>query len=426
MNDLPGTDLGAFSYCADQSPSGGPTILAGDAGLWGTTIAVKDNIDVAGMPSGLGSGALEVAPARDHAFAVERLIAAGMRVVGKTHMAELAFGGWGTNAVCGTPRNPWGGACHLVAGGSSSGSAVAVAAGLADAALGTDTGGSVRIPASLCGIVGLKPSFGRISRRGVHLLSPSLDVVGPLTRTVADAARMLVAMAGDDPADPATRTRLPELPPILVPPDSLTGVQVIIMSDESLENVMDDIADSYRRALQALGSLGAKLVAGTPPLDWVDLVPSLGTILGYEAAELHGFRLENAEAMDANVVERLKRGRDVTKAEYAAALDQRRAHQTRFDAWLGSSAIVVTPTTPITAIPIEDVDEDTLPLSRFTRAMNYLDWPAISLPCGLSARGLPIGLQLAGARGDEAAVLGVAGAYERLRGPFPLPFEMSS
>lgn len=422
MKKAPGTGLGAFSYVAGQGLSP-RTISAGDVGLRGATLAVKDNVDVAGMPIGLGSRACEASTARDHALAVERLVAAGMRIIGKTHMAELAFGGWGTNGVCGTPRNPWGGARHLVAGGSSSGSAVAVAAGLADAALGTDTGGSVRIPASLCGIVGLKPSFGRTSRRGVHLLSPSLDVIGPMTRTVASAARMLVAMAGVDPADPATQTRLPALPPNVVPPDSLTGVRVIVMSGESLESIAEDVAHSYRRALQVLGSLGAELVLSAPPLDWVELVPPLGTILGFEAAELHGFRLENAKNLDANVVKRLKRGLDVTGAEYAAALDQRRVHQARFDAWLGSSAIVVTPTTPITAIPIEEVDEDALPLSRFTRAMNYLDWPAISLQCGLSARGLPIGLQFAAARGREAALLGMAATYERLRGPFPLQFD---
>ena len=164
----------------------------------GPTFAIKDLIDVAGVPTGGGGVVPLVAAPKDQAVAVQRLLDAGYLAVGKTHTVELAFGGWGTNRSVGAPWNPWDGTVHRAPGGSSSGSAVAVASGLCDVALGTDTGGSIRIPAAACGVVGLKPGRGLVSTRGVHDLAPSLDTLGPLARSVADAARVLELISGPD------------------------------------------------------------------------------------------------------------------------------------------------------------------------------------------------------------------------------------
>jgi len=410
--------LGALSHLA-SNPSSHPAYEPGAPGP--RTLAVKDNIGVAGMPSGCGSTVYSPGAPERSATAVQRLVAAGMVVIGKAQMPELAFGGWGTNEACGTPWNPWVAEDHFVPGGSSSGSAVAVAAGLADAALGTDTGGSVRIPAALCGTVGLKPSFGRVSRNGVHLLSPTLDVVGPIARNVIEAARLLEIMSGPDPADPATQAELSPIRADAVVGGRLGGLKLGGMAAEVLADTAPDIRRSYDSAVSGLASLGAEIAETKPPRPWDGLVESLGAILGHEAAQLHGHLLAEQDRMDQHVAKRLRAGLAISDADYTKAMRSRAKDQRRFNRWLASFDAFLTPTTAIAAVPIEAVDEDRLPLSIFTRAVNYLDWTAISLPCGLTERGLPLGLQIVAGRGEEMTILRIAAAFEAMRGPFPLP-----
>jgi aspartyl-tRNA(Asn)/glutamyl-tRNA(Gln) amidotransferase subunit A len=409
--------LQAFSYLPPSLVSDLETEPAREL----ARLAVKDNIDVAGMPTACGSNVFAADIPDRSAPAVERLVEAGMAVIGKTSMPELAFGGWGTNQVCGTPRNPWVRDRHFVPGGSSSGSAVAVAAGLADVALGTDTGGSLRIPAALCGVVGLKPSFGRVSRTGVRLLSPSLDVVGPIARTVAGAEKALRLIAGADPEDPHTQGALPPLHLEGLEPSGIERTRLGIMPPDLLAESSPEVRRAYAAAVKQLQAKGAEAVPARPPQPWRDLVGALGTILGYEAAQLHAGLLAEADRMDPHVARRLRAGLAVTPQAYDAALKQRRQDQDRFDQWLAGLDVILTPATAIAAVPVEEVDEEQLPLSLFTRAINYLDWCAISIPCGLDETGLPLGLQIIAGRGREADLFRIGKAFEAVRGPFPSP-----
>jgi aspartyl-tRNA(Asn)/glutamyl-tRNA(Gln) amidotransferase subunit A len=368
--------------------------------LAGLRLAVKDNLDVAGLPTGGGCRTPLAARADRTAAAVARLVDAGMVVVGKTNMSELAFGGWGTNAATGCPRNPWDAAAHRVPGGSSSGSAVAVAAGLADAALGTDTGGSVRIPAALCGLTGLRPRRETVGREGLHLLAPSLDAIGPMAWTVATAARMLAAMAGGFDAEAALNA-------------PVDGLRVAVLDAAALARADREVRAAYAAAVETIRGLVADVSPAAMPRPFDAYVGKLGTILGHEAWRRHGARLRRHEAeMDPWVAKRLKHGSTVDDSSYDAALAEREAERRRFADALTGFDLLLTPATPIAAPLLSEVDEATLPLSHYVRAFSYLDLPAVALPCGITDDGLPIGLQIVGLT-DEAPPVSLAAAYQR-------------
>lgn len=398
-----GERLHAFASVFDPPLGGGS----------GPTFAIKDLIDVAGYPTrGGGLTPLTDAPAA-HATVVRRLLDAGYQAVGKTHTVELAFGGWGTNRAVGAPWNPWDAKVHRAPGGSSSGSAVAVASGLCDVALGTDTGGSVRIPAAASGVVGLKPGRGLVSTRGVHDLAPSLDTVGVLARSVSDAARALAIMSGPDErfavraafdADAALAARV-------------EGWRVAALPVAAIDGLHPEVAALYAAALEKLEALGVQVEEARPPQPFSDYFLPNGWLMAAEGWRVRGAHIEAYGAhMDPWVRKRFEAGREITDDELAQALARRAADQVRFQAWLAPYHGLVSPTSPIPAPPIAEVDETASPFSALTRAGNYLDLPAVNLPMGLASSGLPIGFQVMGRTADEASVVALAAAFEQVSG----------
>lgn len=386
--------------------------LAGETGD-GPVVAIKDLFDMAGVPTGGGSRVpLDPDPTR-HAVVVERLLQAGWTVIGKTHTVELAYGGWGTNRAVGAPWNPWDAGIHRAPGGSSSGSAVAVAANLCDAALGTDTGGSVRIPAAMCGVVGLKPGRGLVSLKGVHPLSPPLDTVGALARDVATAARVLAVVSGPD-GESAVRGPFDAEAALAA---SVRGRRVAALPLESLGDVDLEVGRLYLRALDRLGEAGVEVEMVTPPSALEDSFTSNGMLMAGEGWRIWRARIEqHGEVMDPWIVQRFEAGREISDERLAQAHLRRVADQHAFHAWLAGYDSMLSPTCPIPAPPIADVDETTSPLSRLTRAANYLDLPGISVPCGLTGAGLPVGLQILGRPRDEASVVALGAAFETVSG----------
>jgi aspartyl-tRNA(Asn)/glutamyl-tRNA(Gln) amidotransferase subunit A len=386
--------------------------LTGDVAT-GPVIAIKDLFDVADVPTGGGARVpLDPSPAH-HAVVVERLLQAGYVAVGKTHTVELAYGGWGTNRAVGAPWNPWDSTVHRVPGGSSSGSAVAVAAGLCDAALGSDTGGSVRIPAATCGVVGLKPGRGLVSLKGVHPLSPALDTVGVLARDVATAARALAVVSGPDGA---TAVRGPFDAEAALAED-VRGRRLAAIPLEGLGELHPEIGRLYLEALDRLRGAGVTVEWVEPPQALDQSFTPNGMLMAGEGWRIWKDRIEaHGEVMDPWIVRRFEAGREISDERLAEAHLRREADQQGFHAWLAAYDALLCPTCPIPAPPLDTVDETVSPLSRLTRAANYLDLPGISVPCGLTDAGLPAGLQILGRPRDEAAVVALGAAFERVSG----------
>jgi len=380
--------------------------------LHGVPVALKDLFDVAGVSTTAGSKILSGNVPAGDSDAAARLKAAGAVILGKLNMHEFAFGATGVNPHYGHCRNPWD--TGRITGGSSSGSGAAVASGECLASLGTDTGGSIRIPAALCGVVGLKPTFGRVSRRGTIPLSWSLDHVGPLTRSAEDAAIVLQAIAGHDPADPSAA---PEPVPDYLSTlrDGVSGIRIGIPREFFFDNLDPEVEAAVRRAISVLEDAGA--VAQEVSLPHIQEIPAaVAAIMLPEALAYHQrwveerpgdygddvrYRLELASRYSAVTYVQAQRLREATQEEW------RREVFTR-------ATIIATPTTAIPAPPIEDGGlQTTLNLIRLTNPFNFLGLPAISVPCGFTASGLPIGLQLAGRWWDEATVLRAAHAYQQ-------------
>ncbi|HEY8572386.1 amidase [Phenylobacterium sp.] len=378
----------------------------------GPVFAIKDLFDVAGVPTGGGARVpLSESPER-HAVVVERLLQAGWSAVGKTHTVELAYGGWGTNRAVGAPWNPWDAHLHRAPGGSSSGSAVAVAAGLCDVALGSDTGGSVRIPSAVCGVVGLKPGRGLVSLKGVHPLSPALDTVGVLARSVAVAARALGVISGPD-GETATRTFDPEA----ALATEVAAMRLAAIPLEHLGDVDSEVGKLYLESIERLreSGLAVEMVKPVAALDQ-SFAPN-GMLMAGEGWRIWRERIEtHREVMDPWIVRRFEVGRDLSDDQLAEAHASRAEHQAAFHAWMTPYDALLSPTCPIPAPPIEAVDETTSPLSRLTRAGNYLDLPGISVPCGLTGQGLPAGLQILGRPREEATVVALAATFEEVSG----------
>jgi aspartyl-tRNA(Asn)/glutamyl-tRNA(Gln) amidotransferase subunit A len=375
--------------------------------LHGIPLLVKDLIDVAGLPTRAGSRITSALPVARSAVLVRRLRSAGLVILGKTATVEFAFGGWGTNAAVGTPRNPWSSADEALApGGSSSGSAIAVAAGLAPLSIGTDTGGSVRIPASLCGISALKSAPHAVPRRGIVPLSRTLDSVGPMALAVADAALLFDAMRSRSSA--ALKT------------PAIRNLRVGVFDAQALGDLDARVAAAYEAALSFLARRGARFVevSATP---WERLVEDTGVLIGSEGWQAHRHRIEARLAeMDPAVARRFLSGATVTDAERRAALRRRRVNIAAFRRTMFDMDVLLTPTTPITARPLAVIDEARLPLSRFTRAANYLDLAAVSFPAPPHIGEWPAGIQLLAPYGQEENLLALASAWQEEREWRPL------
>ena len=388
--------------------------------LHGVPVGLKDLCNTADAPTTGGSRILAgVVPAAD-ATVVTRLRRAGAIVLGKLNMHEFAYGPEGLNAHYGTAWNPWDARTQRIPGGSSSGSGVAVAAGLCPVALGSDTGGSIRIPAALCGITGIKPTYGRVSRLGVLPLSWSLDHVGPMARSAADCARVLRVMAGHDPRERTTSTLpVPDFTAALT--GDITGLRVGLLRAQFLDSAGMVLRQGVEQAAKLLESLGARTEEVALPLA-VHSGAASGAIIASEALAYHGtWMRERASDYQDDVRERLRVGAFVTGAQYVRAQRLRALIRDEIDAVLAGLDVLLAPSTPIVAtalgqseVTVEREKFDVRSsLLRFTRHFNMSGHPACSVPCGFTAAGLPIGMQIIGRAFDEATVLRVADAYQR-------------
>ena len=383
-----------------------------DRPLGGIPIAVKDLIDVAGRRTTAGSTFLADNVADEDAAVVKKLRAAGAVLVGKTHLHEWAHGTTNDNPHFGPCRNPWD--LERVSGGSSGGSAVTIAAGLCLGALGTDTGGSIRIPASLCAVVGLKPTRGRVSLRGVVPLSWSLDHVGPMARTVRDTAILLQAIAGYDPEDTASIDMpVPDYAENLDGEVGLRGARIGVPKTFFFEEAEPEVIEAVRAAIAVLRDLGGTIVE-VDLREAAELAKATGVILLADAAALHRERFESQpEKFGPDVLDRIKAGRAFTATDYALAKHAQRRWKHQLGKVFASLDALATPTTPIAA-PRIDEPEAGARLPCFTRPFNLAGTPAISMPCGFVSGGrLPIGMQLVAKWWDEATLLRVAHAYEQ-------------
>jgi aspartyl-tRNA(Asn)/glutamyl-tRNA(Gln) amidotransferase subunit A len=372
--------------------------------LQSVPIAIKDVFDYEGTVTGVGSLSTPRQPADRTAAAVKTLEGAGAIIHGKTHTVELTFGGWGTNPVMGTPWNPWDLQTHRVPGGSSSGSAVAVAAGLAAAALGSDTGGSIRTPASCCGIVGVKTSPGMISREGVYPLCPTHDTVGIMTRHVRDAAILFDVLTGRASLAGVER--------------GVGGMRLGIVPVSELAKAQRGVIDLVEDTIRGLASEGAIIGEFAPPQPLENYLRAAGDIMSAESLKHLGPLIEvESSKVNPVIAERVLRGRGISAAAYLALMEERTAARITFDQSMDRSDAVLAPTCVEAAIPVSEVDENRL-VTPYGRFVNYLDMAAISVPIGLVAPGLPVGLQIAVRQGDDALALRIARAVERLRGNF--------
>ncbi len=377
----------------------------------GIPVSVKDLFDVAGLVTTGGSMALRARPAAAHdACVVERLRAAGMIVIGRTNMTELAFSGLGINPHFGTPLNPYERSVGRIPGGSSSGAAVSVTDGMAAAALGTDTGGSVRIPAAMTGLVGLKPTARRISRQGVLALSTTLDSVGPLGRTVACAALVDAILSGE-------QREAPE-------PFPLAGLRLLVPQSYVLDDLDRHVGETFERSLAALSRAGVLLAA--LPLPELLRLPDINAKGGFSAAESYAQFSElleaHADQFDPRVAVRVLKGREQTAADYLRLLHARseliaqvERKTVAFDAW-------VMPTVPIIAPTLAELVSDAgyfranARVLRNPALVNFLDRCGISIPVHRAGEA-PVGLMLIGEHGGDRKLIAVARAVESLLSP---------
>lgn len=380
--------------------------------LHGIPIAVKDLVDIEGRVTTGGTKVWKDRVSKTTATLARKLLAAGMIVVGKTHTVEFAMGGWGTNQHMGTPWNPWDREVLRAPGGSSSGSGVAVAARLAPCAIGTDTGGSVRLPASWCGIVGLKTTIGRISVHGILPLAETLDTPGPMTRSVEDAATLFNLLQGPDPLDPKTLRRAPDDPmPQLK--RGIAGLRLAVLPQAERAGIDDEVLAAYDVSVEVLRRLGAAIVEIAFPHRFGDFAALTGQIIGAEGYSYVGDIVDRMDLpVDEAVRPRLWLGRDLLARDYLHALARREVIKRAFAAPMAGIDALLTPTTTTAAPPVAEIDQTRTP-AIFTRMVNFLDLCALSLPNGFTVNGLPTSLHIVCKGYDEATALRIGWAYEQ-------------
>jgi aspartyl-tRNA(Asn)/glutamyl-tRNA(Gln) amidotransferase subunit A len=407
-----------------------------DRPLVGVPIALKDNLCTRGVRTTASSRMLETYVPPYDATVVSKLDAAGAIVIGKTNCDEFSMGSSNENSAFGPVHNPW--ALDRIPGGTSGGSAAAVAAGITPLALGSDTGGSIRQPAAMCGVTGLKPTYGRVSRYGLIAFGSSLDQIGPLTRTVADAALTLAVIAGGDPAD-ATSAPAPIADYAAALTGDIRGVRVGVPAALLANGVDAEVGRAFQASLHALAARGAALVDidlpharhATAVYYLVATAEASSNLARYDGVRF-GCRAESASlramyartrerGFGAEVKRRIMLGTYVLSAGYYDAY-YLKAQQVRtlilrdYDRAFDQVDVVAMPTSPVPPWRLGERVADPLQMylaDVFTVSANLAGLPAVSVPCGFTAARLPIGLQLTGRRFDEAALLRVADAYER-------------
>jgi aspartyl-tRNA(Asn)/glutamyl-tRNA(Gln) amidotransferase subunit A len=383
------------------------------AGHWrgpmhGIPIGLKDLIDTAGVKTTCASALFAERVPKEDAEVVRRLKRAGAVLIGKQNLQEFAWGGTSSSSYFGAVHNPWD--LDRIAGGSSGGSAAAVATGMCFGAIGTDTGGSVREPAAFCGIVGLKPTYGRVSTRGVFPLSPSLDHVGPLCRNVTDTALLLQEIAGYDSLDPRS---------VDFPVESYgdafnvkTKPRIGVVHRPYFDDLDPEIEQAMDEALKQLRDLSSDVVE-------IDLPPTPTVVLATEVYAVHSkYFKESPDLYGTWMRERLKQAAAADTVAYMLALDELEQVRRSVGEVFSEVDFLVTPTTPVPPITIEEaINMSPEPAGelwlRNTRPFNAYGLPTLSIPCGLTRAGLPIGLQISGAHFKEAELLSFAFAFEQ-------------
>ena len=385
--------------------------------LHGIPVAVKDLFRTRGVRTTAGSRIFENFVPQSDAAVVERLDEAGAVPLGKLNMHELAYGVTSDNPHYGPVRNPWD-AAGRSPGGASGGAGAAVAAGLVYAAIGSDTGGSIRIPAAFCGVVGLKPTYGRVSRFGAIPLGYSLDHMGPLAGSVRDAALVLNAIAGYDRRDPSS-SRHPVVDYVPSEDCSIRRLRVGFPENFYLERLQPDVESAVRGAVARAESLGAEIrPIRVPDIEVLNAVGRV--ILLAEASAALETHLSDRGRFGADVLALLDQGRLLPATDYIQAQRLRRRIRHEFEGLWPQVDCLIAPTTPDTAprigestIRIDGRNEDVrLAATRLVRGINVLGFPALSIPCGLSGSGMPIGLQVIGPAFEEGMILRVGAALE--------------
>ena len=402
--------------------------------LHGIPLAVKDLIDTAGIRSTAGSAVFQDRIPREDAEVVRRLQHAGAVLLGKQNLHEFAYGGSSVIGYYGAVHNPWNPA-HI-AGGSSGGSAAAVAAGFGYGSIGTDTSGSIREPAALCGVVGLKPTYGRVSARGVIPLAPSLDHIGPIATSVEDVAVILDAIAGfdpggldpvglepndepnddpnDEPRDPAGR-KIPAADYARVLRQKPGPLRIGVPRSFFYEELDPEVAAATANALEVLGAMAAEMREIELP------IPTDRSLQSAEAYAYHAeFVARTPELYEPETLRRIESGRNFSAREILELRHELQNTRREIVGVFENVDVLVTPTTPVVAPTIAELLEDRdqlrareLVLLRNTRPFNIWGLPAISVPCGFTAAGLPMGLQISGPHWQEGRVLQLAYAYEQ-------------
>jgi aspartyl-tRNA(Asn)/glutamyl-tRNA(Gln) amidotransferase subunit A len=380
--------------------------------LDGVPTAHKDLFDLEGLATTSGAQVMRSSEVKtSDAVVVANLKAAGMVTLGRTNMSEFAFSGLGINPHYGTPINPNDPAVARLPGGSSSGAGVAVASGLVPVALGTDTGGSVRIPSAFNGIVGYKATRGRYDMAGVFPLAASLDSLGPLTRSVADAITVDSAMRGQAQSD--------------VKITSLAGKRFVIPETIMFDDIESAVGDAFDAAVERLVSAGAHVRRAAFPGFKVifDLIASRGALVTAEAFALHRERLagDAASGMDPRVVQRIRLGEKMSLADYLSVQEIRQQMIKEMETLVGPGELIISPTLPHVAPEIEPLIKDDAAFFamngktlRNTQVGNFLDWCAVSIPCTKAAQGLPAGFSLSGLPNQDDYLLAVAAASEEI------------
>ena len=390
--------------------------------LHGIPVGLKDLYNTAGVRTTSGSRIFDTFIPSEDCTVATRFREAGAILLGKLNLHQFAFGPTGENPDYGHMHNPWN--PELIAGGSSGGSGSATAAGQCTITTGSDTGGSIRIPAALCGIVGLKPTYGLVSRYGLTPLSWSLDHPGPMVRTVEDAALAMNAIAGHDPKDVASaQVEVPDYTTALTSPDGagVRGLRIGVPKEYFQVPLDPQVERAVREAISLMESMGAQVTEVSFPM-FHDSQAISGAILVAEAAAYHrDLLLEQGHKLYPPVRLRLEAGLFITAADYLRAQQARTLFNRQARELLEQVDLLAGPTEPVTAPQLlatqvqagEKEVGTTAALTQYTRPYNITGFPAITVPCGFSESGLPIGLQLAGRPFDELTVLRAAHAYEQ-------------
>lgn len=377
--------------------------------LHGIPVAFKDLVEIEGRIVTGGSAYWRNRMSVCTATVVQRIIQQGGIILGKTNMVEFALGGWGTNRYMGTPRNPWDMKQIRAPGGSSSGSGVAVAAGMTPFAIGSDTGGSVRVPSAWCGLSALKVTGGRVSNHGVLPLSPTLDTLGPMARDIEDVELLYSVIAG---VDPSKNNIYPRRGTRSLAADQMRGMRLGKLEDSELVGVDPEVASAYHKSLEDMAKAGADIVTARLPFKFEQIAALNAKIFSTEGYSILGHLVENMDLpLDDDVRQRISAGGDVPAKDYLQTLFARGRMQREFADFFEDFDAILTPTVEIAAPLVDEIDQSLAP-TRFTRFVNFLDLCAVVVPNGLTVSGLPLSLQIVAKNSCEVMALKIGRDYQ--------------